>query len=153
MRFFYRILQKFALMKRFIRKSSYWLEFLSWLFFSPSKFKSIPKKINKVLIVTHGALGDTFSSLRIANNIKAANREIECFMLVDNKSYPLIRPIERYLGVKILSDNDLKNKNFDLTLLFNHKKLIKRYKRRLGFIIGNEYYSITGLIGRSFDFF
>lgn len=153
MNFNYKITQLLTDIKLFVRILFYWVEYFSWILFSLFKFKRYPKKIKKVLIVSYGALGDSFSSLRIAYNLSVANREIEFYLFVDKNSYDTIKIIAKNTDICIIRENDLTKENFDLTLLFNFTKDIKKYRDKFGFIIGNEYHSVKGSLHNMFNYF
>jgi len=150
MNFSYKIKQFNAYIKLVLRKFSYFFEYLFWLIFSFNKFKSFPKEVSKILIINYGAIGDVFSSMKTTYNLALSNKNIDFFILVDDKSYKEIKILEKYLNFRILSEKDIKKNKFDVTIIFNPSEHIKKYLDRLGFIVGNEYHSLIASL-KSFN--
>jgi ADP-heptose:LPS heptosyltransferase len=142
-----------AIAKDYVKRASYWAEYLSWFLLSPAKFVKKPKNARKVLIVNQGALGDSFVSLRAAHNIKTSNKNVDICLLVDEKSYEPVKEIAKELDIEVIQGRDLRNTRFDLTLLFSYFKYIRECRKNLGFVVGNEYHGLGGSVRAMFDYF
>jgi len=125
---------------QFLRRVSYLFEYLLWLIFSFSKFKKHPLKVNKVLIINYGALGDIFVSLRIIRALKANNKNITFYFLTTEEYRDKIRFLEKDLGIKVINEDELKE-GFDMSIFLSPSYFLKEHRKYLGYCVGNEYSS------------
>lgn len=136
------ILQKNAQFKNAVRRASYWVDYLSWFFLSSKRSSKLPKKTDKILVINHGALGDVFCSLRTVYSLAQLYSKKKFTLAVPNHYLKEIKKLETDLGFKIVSEEKISQKEFNIILLFNEPAHFKPFLP--SFYVGSEYSSLTG---------
>jgi len=109
--------------KESVRCFFLFFNYLLWFILSPSKFKKINKKeIKKVLIISHGAIGELLILTPLIRAVKKElNCEISCMIVSENKNVFKHNP---YISEIIIDKNNfkknvenLKKRKFDLVII------------------------------------
>lgn len=142
MDYYYRFLQFKAKLIGLTRYSTYWYEYFLWRIYSKfRKNKPFPSKLKKVLIVNHGALGDVFTSLRVALTLIRDNKGIKIDFLCGDSEMEKVRFIGPKINLRFVGLKSLNIIDYDEILLFSASS--EEYSKLIGgFIVGNEYSGI-----------
>ena len=127
-----------------VRLITYFLEYLIWRIFSRSNKIPVPK-INRLLIVNFGALGDIFCSIRSAAALKNTSPELQISLMIPDSYINELNKIAGNLGITFISKDQAIKKQFDATAFFTLDKQLV-YMKNMGFKSGNEYTSIKDSI-------
>ena len=121
-------------MKKILQGMALWLDYISYLVFSPFKFKKFPDKINKILVVEELLIGDLIVTLPTLRALKNKfNAQID--ILVN----PTMNEVAQSLPYanKVISDKE-SLENYDLGVILHKgsletsKVLLKKAKYRIG---------------------
>jgi ADP-heptose:LPS heptosyltransferase len=135
----------------YLRLFSYLIEYLSWLIFSFSKFKTRPPEQNKIAILSGGALGDIFSSLAVANTLKNQNPDKDLIFVIDDEHYQKIEDLFNYLGFKVIPRSDLNKIDCNSILLWGNALNLEDLSKK-PFLIGNNYSSTKESLKTTFHY-
>ena len=121
--------------ENFIRYSLLLIDYLLWLFLSPSKFSGLPK-LKRVLVIDTGGLGDCLNTYCIIQKLRQDYKKISFYYATNKKFQEAIKHFDDKL-VDYDDKGNLSQNDFDMVISVVHKRInIRRIKTK--FIIGME---------------